>query len=126
VRRERCAPLLLALEDVSMRLYVWEGNGISRATGDDGTLVVLASCVNDARRTVRRAREQRLARLERLTALVRRGRDSDQGRRARIELADLMDRRFWDGSDGALERDPDKVMDTDGEGIVAFNGGSYV
>ena len=133
-----------------MRLYIWEGNGISSAYHDDGTLVVLAESPEQAREVVRRARRDSEAQQERLAPLV-----SDVYQQERAEMAangwtysasfwqtpegrSLMAKRdariaalgaaefiFHDGSDSALDREPDRVVDIDVPTVVAFNGGGY-
>lgn len=123
-----------------MRLYIWEGNGISEAYHDDGTLVVLADSPEQARQIVRRG----------LAALRRRRSTFEAARRARIDRLDAagIDRRthdwdadeewqtiarteppyesgYFDGSDAALDRDPDRILPITKPAWVAFNGGGY-
>lgn len=79
-----------------MRIYIWEGDRISDAYHDDGTLVVLAETPEQARELVRAKRQA-----------VRD--DSD----------------VWDGDDAALDREPDRIVELDRPTWVAFNGGGY-
>lgn len=87
-----------------MRLYIWEGDGISDAYHNDGTLVVLAESPEQARLLVRPWPRARRGSWHR--AFTNGG---------------------WDGTDEALDREPDRIIDV-GLGIptiVAFNGGGY-
>ena len=123
-----------------MKLYIWEGNGISSAYHDDGTLVVLAHSPDDARRVVREARDSQTERRRdwdaRRDALATQTGYSSGGT-IRLgfwhevkEAADLWEElanevTVWDGSDEALDRDPDRVVEIDHPTWVAFNGGGY-
>lgn len=84
-----------------MKLFIWEGDGISDAY-HDGTLVVLAESPEQARELVR---AKKLG-----AASYYRG------------------AMGWDGSDEALDRAPDRVIDILADTpaqVVAFNGGGY-
>lgn len=83
-----------------MKLYIWEGNGISDAYHDDGTLVVLAESPEQAREVARA---------------------DAQGWPDRIDYADKVLARV----DAAIDREPDRVVDIDTPTVVAFNGGGY-
>jgi hypothetical protein len=94
-----------------MKLFIWENDGISDAYHDDGTLVVLAETAEQAREIARAEKAAEQAEEDRLAA-----------RRPQPT------RRFivWDGSEGALDREPDRIVDVaDGPAVVAFNGGGY-
>lgn len=81
-----------------MRLYIWEGNDISNAYHDDGTLVVLAESPEQARA---------------ITRAHRAAHEAD------------WDTPSWDGTDEALDREPDRELVVDVPTLVAFNGGGY-
>jgi hypothetical protein len=120
-----------------LRLFIWEGNGISSAYHDDGTLVVLAETAQEARMVMREA----VAEQERQDAEFTRLRDeyiaeldaSGEGaagwtkteRGQKIWALARFDSDFFDGSDAALDREPDRVVEIDGPKWVAFNGGGY-
>lgn len=101
----------------TLRLYIWEGDGISDAYHDDGTLVVLAESPEGARALVRAKRAEREAQWEAYTALP------IEKRREAVypEFASST----WDGSDKALDREPDRIEDLDVPKWIAFNGGGY-
>jgi len=84
-----------------LRLYVWEGEGISDAYHQDGTLVVLAESPEQAVEVVRQ-KEQALT--------------DDENR---------WDQHLWDLKAERLDRPPDRVLTLDGPAFVAFNGGGY-
>jgi hypothetical protein len=125
-----------------MRLYIWEGDGISGAYHDDGTLVVLAGSPEEARAIVRADRQGREA--AQAAWRVARGKwfrahgldDVDwrlpEGLREELATAGLstsdapiLADLSWDGDDKALSREPDRVVGLDESCIVAFNGGGY-
>lgn len=84
----------------TLSLYIWEGDGISDAYHDDGTLVVLAESPEQAREMVRSDRAAKKAARDYMT-------------------------NTWDGSEEALAREPDRTLPVDAPAIVAFNGGGY-
>ena len=125
-----------------MKLFIWEGEGISSAYHDDGTLVVLAETAEAARLLVRDG----VPNLEQIED------DYEARRQAWVaanpkppnafgpgywnrqllevpypaELAESdLGHGFWDGSDEALDREPDRVIELDTPSVVAFNGGGY-
>jgi hypothetical protein len=113
-----------------VRIFVWEGDGISSGYHDDGTLVVLAESPEQARELVRAKVAAALARMEELLG----GREYWQLESAeRVEAERLELRHIWDGREGyygdngdeALDRPPDRVYDIDTPTWVAFNGGGY-
>ncbi len=133
-----------------MKIYIWEGNGISEAYHDDGTLVVLAESPEQARQIVRDEIEQRRLRDEadapaiaahnrkvhqalqtvpepRTHEEYRKFWQSDEGK-ALLEEAEQWkydDPTIFDGSDDALNREPDRIVEIDKPTWVAFNGGGY-
>jgi hypothetical protein len=132
-----------------MKLYIWEGNGISDAWHNDGTLVVLAESPEHARKVVaqtriaakaasRKAAPAHAGIREEMQALA----DAHGGWSAKLwekpegralqkrqtkvlarvtELNDLLP----DGSPSAMDREPDRVVEITKPRIVAFNGGGY-
>lgn len=128
---------------MTKKIFIWEGNGISSAYHDDGTLVVLADSPEEARETVRAERQE----IERQSEL----RDKEltessnkvgysEGfywRRADTEAfvteMNRIDAKYprahehggWDGEDSALDREPDRIVELDKPSIIAFNGGGY-
>lgn len=131
-----------------MRLYIWEGNGISSAYHDDGTLVVLAESPEQAREVARaqvaaqKAWDSEPARVKAMVAWYRIGErewmrehkveygqwESDGGKRLqalRKEFDYPEEHLVFDGVDRALDREPDRVVELDAPAVVAFNGGGY-
>lgn len=124
-----------------MKIYVWEGDGISSAYHDNGTLVVLAESPEQARELVRRQAQEIAQTVVDWTERVEKfARDNGYawGNRVRggkpglwqapgiHEATDpyYLDSGF-DGTDRALDREPDRVIDLDQPVVVAFNGGGY-
>jgi hypothetical protein len=127
-----------------LRLYIWEGHGISNAYHDDGTLAVLAESAEAAREV---ARAERLAydlafdnwREERDRAFAEFRATDPAGALPgwvayfwRTPLGEDLQRRcppigsdFWDGDIKAIDREPDTVIRVDKPGIVVWNGGGY-
>jgi hypothetical protein len=122
----------------TLRIYIWEGNGISSAYHDDGTLVVLAASPAQAREVVREGQRQR-AEIERQWLADRDALIEKLGTDGRMpprfwqmpEPAELQERYpgfdsdYFDGSDSALDREPDRVVEIDKPAWIAFNGGGY-
>jgi hypothetical protein len=128
-----------------VKLYIWEGNGISDGYHDDGTLVVLADSPEHARQVVagaRRAYANALRRAAPKVAAVRAEMDefarANGGYRAELwrtpegralsqrqAAAMAVDPGLPDGETSALAREPDRVVELDKPTIVAFNGGGY-
>jgi len=128
-----------------VRIYIWENDGISDAYHDDGTLVVLAESAEQAREVVRadkaaiEARSEARQR-ERETAIAK-IMDTDYGGGVTISRPQAWEMwratpegqanidgwvsGGWDGSDAALDREPDRVIELDRPTLVAFNGGGY-
>lgn len=100
---------------MTLSIYIWEGNGISDAYHDDGTLVVLAESPEQARELVRAERTK-------VTYFA-------ANRYYDATKYDATDERFpsdvWDGTEEALDREPDRVVPVDKPAWVAFNGGGY-
>jgi len=98
-----------------MRLYIWEGNGISTGYHDDGTLVVLAESVEQAREIAKASAPA-------------------EGERNWWESEDAAS-RWLDGycnygpaelrQNKAIEREPDRIVEIDAPRVVSFNGGGY-
>lgn len=131
-----------------MKLYIWQGNGISDAYHNDGTLVVLAESPEHARQLVRQE-QVNAAEFYTIDEPRRKGQwkserdrmiaagvphyggnfwDTPLGKEiaAEREAMDANAPYFsgWDGTDEALDREPDRVMDLV-PGVIAFNGGGY-
>jgi hypothetical protein len=122
-----------------MKIYVWEGKGISRAYHDDGTLVVLAESPEQARDLVRaacRAGEQATSAWQEKYRAVARDMgyetgpgfwkfwQTEQGKALSAETPPG-DESYFDGYEEALNREPDRVVGIDTPTWVAFNGGGY-
>lgn len=129
-----------------MRLFIWEGNGISGAWHDDGVLVVLAESPEHAREIVRNAvnardewdknhqeEKQEWYRIgERAWMLehnVQYGQWETEGGKElsaiRKTFEYLNDTSMLpDGDPTAIDREPDRVLELVPQ-IVAFNGGGY-
>ena len=121
---------------MTLRIYVWEGDGISAAYHDDGTLVVAAESPESARALMRseiaaraanyrEAIRLRDAYIGELGAEWRSWADTDRGLGIWEMLDSCGSRSFFDGGESALDRDPDRVVELDGPKWVAFNGGGY-
>lgn len=128
---------------MTLRLYVWEGNGISDAYHDDGTLVVLAESPEHARRVVKNAERAYAAAIRRAEPKIKAIRDEMQtlvdanGGRWNATLWQtpegkaLADRQAAATPvdpgipDGSMDRDPDRVVEITKPALVAFNGGGY-
>jgi hypothetical protein len=92
-----------------LKLYIWEGNGISAAYHDDGTLVILAESPEQARELARKS-------------APRKGTYSDRPDRWRDAYRGYGEARALSAS---IDRKPDRIIDLDKPCIVAFNGGGY-
>jgi hypothetical protein len=103
-----------------MRLYIWEGHGISSGYHDDGTLVVLAESAEQAREVARATNPK----------------DHEDHEGYQSWRANTNDPVVWSdrwltyyGSDErgeeAIEREPDRVVELDAPCLVVFNGGGY-
>jgi hypothetical protein len=95
-----------------MKLYIWEGGGISTGYHDDGTLIVLAESPEQARA---------LAKESALIEPTYDGEDYDR-------WTDGMHRTYSDAPDvpnPAIGREPDRIVDVDVARVVSFNGGGY-
>lgn len=125
-------------ESEPMRIFIWESDGISSAYHDDGTLVVLATSTTEAREIVRSAKQQNnKASEEILKAANSLGysepyywRQADE--KTFKEVYEEMHKKFplvsggeWDGSDEALDREPDEIIELDKPKFITFNGGGY-
>ena len=114
-----------------MKLYIWEGNGISDAYHDDGTLVVLAESAEQAREIVRAERREHDARMKawevERDALLKGpwGIHTPENRELGSRYPGYKFGALFDGKDEALDRDPDVIVGIDKPTIVAFNGGGY-
>lgn len=114
-----------------MKLFIWEGDGISSAYHDDGTLVVLAHDPVEARDIVRASKVLHEEAIDKWNA----ERDELSLRLGTFgwqtpESAELGNRHpgwdgHWDGDDAGLDREPDRVIDLDAPTVVVFNGGGY-
>lgn len=118
-----------------LRLFIWEGNGISGAYHDDGTLVVLAHDPEEARLVVR----QQLAEQEKQKAAWIVKRDKAQEKhdgtigefwrtttgKTLLKAMPMQRSMYFDGTDTALDRKPDRIVELDQPKWVAFNGGGY-
>lgn len=130
---------------MGLRLYIWEGNEISDAFHNDGTLVVLADSPAQAREIVRKARadadkaeREWSAERDRLADAGGYGRGTQPNNywidqafwgtsegAAHTLKAPPSGTELWDGDDAALDREPDRIVETDRPSWVAFNGGGY-
>ena len=130
-----------------MKIFIWEGNGISDAYHDDGTLVVLANTPEEAREVVLeekrekerqdREREKELTEAANNAGITGTGDAAYRWRRedekAMVAAMTEIDKKYplvhnyeiWDGTEEALNREPDKVIELDKPCLVAFNGGGY-
>lgn len=131
-----------------MKIFIWEGNGISGSYHDDGTLVLMAETVEQARELLRanKARydkwqAENAERIQHYYQVTEKEWMAERGLRYSAELWQTsagkeltkirgsFDNPYcycgWDGSDSALDREPDRVLDTNAPAIVAFNGGGY-
>lgn len=111
-----------------MRLYIWEGKGISSAYHDDGTLVVLAETVEQAREVAirrreadRRADRAHQRRMNEYWDAVR----ADDRPPGPVPMWRESDPLAFDGDLRAIRREPDRVVELDTVCVVAFNGGGY-
>lgn len=121
-----------------MKLFIWEGNGISQAYHDDGTLIVLVNTPEEARKIVRDAKRQGKLASEAVAEAARKLGDREPyywrqaDEEAFVAAHEEMQKKYpqvlgsdWDGSDGALDRKPDQIIELDKPKFVAFNGGGY-
>lgn len=144
---------------MTMKLYIWENDGISDAYHDNGTLVVLAETAEEARAIVRAekkaAKRKEIADDRRAAAWSAKANAAYEaqvkawadarhpnatGTPAYIWLNRTPEGQAWqkahphpgygqydgwDGSDKALDREPDRIVSLDKPCVVAFNGGGY-
>jgi|ERR1041384_564635 hypothetical protein len=120
-----------------LRLFIWEGDGISDAYHDDGTLVMLAESPDQAREVLRRTIEADKPQQE-----IHNAAWESQMEKFRQAGGFRTSTRFWESeyaknlpdqppnrADGgtlkAMEREPDRVIELDKPRWVAFNGGGY-
>jgi hypothetical protein len=98
-----------------MKIFIWEGKGISAGYHDDGTLVILAE-------TPEQARE-----LARASIPVKDDSYYRDGGMCRTDIWLDGDHNYWGGLEPnqAIDRDPDRVVEIDAPGVVVFNGGGY-
>lgn len=126
-----------------LKLFIWQGKGISDAYHDDGTLVVLAHTAEEARKIMLddklEADRQSKARWDEWTEAGKALGYSEPfyWRQAHPKAAqaklDELNAKYthqqadtgWDGSEKAINRKPDQVIELDGPKFVAFNGGGY-
>lgn len=129
-----------------MKLYIWEGDGISSAYHDDGTLVVLADSPEHAREVVRAERRALAAATRRRAPRYQAVQDkkdafaranggykaelwkTPEGKALIAEQNAIEDKRVYivpDGTNEALDRAPDRVVKLSKPCVVAFNGGGY-
>ena len=116
-----------------MKIFIWEGNGISNAYHDDGTLVVLANTAEEARAIVRQAVKDRQFMedewLKKRDAVIEKVGQQNwvqtpEGKKVWKDRYPS-ESEVFDGSNKALNREPDKILDVDMPKMVAFNGGGY-
>jgi len=98
-----------------MKLFIWEGNGISAGYHDDGTLVVLAENPEQARELARASSPEK---------------DDDYYVNNVFERTDMWHdgNSHYYGAKGpnkAIDREPDRVVEVDMPCVVSFNGGGY-
>lgn len=122
-----------------MKLFIWEGGGISSGYHDDGTLVMLAETAGQAREialSLKHAAEaQNKAWQEYRDSMIVKYRQPEDSpyssewwkRMTDPERAAWPERPAypWDGTDEAIMREPDLVVELDEPRLVVFNGGGY-
>ena len=120
--------ILCVATDGNMKIYIWEGNRISEAYHDDGTLVVLANNPEEARQIIR----QMVAEFEYIVANYKgevvKEKYREWAEKWNFEIKDdswFFKSSFFDGDDEALNREPDRVEELDKPKWIAFNGGGY-
>lgn len=120
---------------MTLKLFIWEGNKISDAYHDDGTLVVLAHDADEARRIIREGKAansaategwhaRRDAAFQQSTLPLKQFWQTPEGR-ALWSSCPPSDSSWWDGPDEALDREPTRILTVDEPKWVAFNGGGY-
>jgi len=118
-----------------LRLFIWEGNGISSAYHDDGTLVVLAHDPEEARLVVRRGQSEREK--KKAAWMVKRDKafskfegtlldfwKTTEGIAVMKSMPTFYASEYFDGTDTALDRKP-RIVELDEPKWVVFNGGGY-
>lgn len=123
---------------MSLKLFIWEGDGISDAYHDDGTLVVLAETPAQARQLVRdgKAWNEKANEWLQEQAAEHGYQEGYYWRRANeAEFKEYYEKAYelfptnpageWDGTEEALDREPDRTLEIDKPTFVAFNGGGY-
>lgn len=108
-----------------MKIYIWKGKGISAGYHDDGTLIVLAESPEQARELAKAERAEAAAIREEWHAAVDAMHDPYADGGLVGWWPEDRIRHDWDGSDEAIDREPDRVVDLDVATVVAFNGGGY-
>lgn len=96
-----------------LKLFIWEGNGISEAYHDDGTLVVLAESPEQARSIALASARAAVGRIVNDPAVWSDG------------LGWSRDYAKKDVPNDAIHREPDRIVELDQPQVVAFNGGGY-
>lgn len=121
-----------------MKLFIWEGDGVSGAWHDDGTVVVLAESPEHARQIVwdamddkemrhdlaTKARDKYCAEIEAAGKNPNNWLQTERGKEI-WAMFPFFDDNIPDGTRGAFKREPDRVVELDKPCIVAFNGGGY-
>lgn len=97
-----------------MKLFIWEGGGISTGYHDDGTLVVLAESVEQARRLA----------LESASEAGEGNRPGDRWADGKSPYSGIYGPEEGDHNP-AIDRQPDRVVELDTPRVVAWNGGGY-
>jgi hypothetical protein len=104
-----------------MKLFIWEGHEISSGYHDDGTLVVLAETVEEARElALERQVKQKAVKARWERAWV----SFHAGKRRNPPPYPTTDPLAFDGTMKALKRKPDRILELTPQ-VVAFNGGGY-
>lgn len=112
-----------------MKIYIWEGEGISDSYCDDGILIVLANSPDEARDLVRKNRETEKDILQ----LWFKKRDAfyiknecNSNNEEWVKLLDDMPsvKDSFNGTDEALDREPDRIIGVNNACIIAFKSGS--
>lgn len=124
-----------------MKLFIWEGDGVSSAYHDDGTLVVLAETPEQAREIARKDRpepqwgyycDRKTERGRLCNFVIGATLDHDHGKQCygQVPHAHVDSCHYfptgpsgWDGAPGSIDRPPDRVVELTEPAVVAFNGG---
>ena len=105
-----------------MKIFIWEGDGISSGYHDNGTLVVLAETVEQAREVAIAMWTAEKAAAKRNNEAWARFYTKERKSMPRFHAPDPL---AFDGPREVIERRPDRIVALDTPRVVAFNGGGY-